>query len=423
VEAPVQVNRRRKEMSEETRKQVYQALLARSKNGKLAKKDTRIVATRFGLHIQAVRRLWNRGKTQLANGIPVVVSSRKKGRCGRKAVPVNLEVLRNIPLKERMTIEDVCSKLNMSKWKVQRLLKKGFLRRHSSSIKPYLTNNNKKARLKWCVDMIEKDLHGDPRFKDLFDIVFMDEKWFFLSQKSEKYYLLPEEDDPHRTCKNKNYIPRLMFLCVCARPRFRDGECIFDGKIGCFPLVTYEPAQRGNERTGRVRGDLVMKPITSITRDVIRDFMINKVLPAIRAKWPREDVGKPIYIQQDNAPTHLKLDDPDFCEAAKQHGFDIRLICQPPNSPDFNILDLGFFRAIQAIQYKKNAKTVEDLVPAVQQVNSSINSLDFIVLHFGFLLTDAFFNTCFAVIHGVQSTQGKPNICNPPNCFDGSHED
>ena len=43
--------------------------------------------------------------------------------------------------------------------------------------------------------------------------VFIDEKWFYLTQKSEKYYLLPEEDDPHRTCKNKNYIPRLMFLC------------------------------------------------------------------------------------------------------------------------------------------------------------------------------------------------------------------
>ncbi len=150
-----------------------------------------------------------------------------------------------------------------------------------------------------------------------FDFVFIDEKWFYLHKKSKKYYLLPEEDDPHQTCKNKNYIPRLMFMCVCARPRFRDGNCIFDGKIGCFPLVTYEPARRGNERTDLVRGDLVMKPITSITRDVIRDFMINKVLPAIRAKWLREDVGKPIFIQQDNAPSHLKLDDPVFCEAAK----------------------------------------------------------------------------------------------------------
>jgi hypothetical protein len=92
------------------------------------------------------------------------------------------------------------------------------------------------------------------------------------------------------------------------------------------------------------------------------------VLPNIRAKWPREDVDKPIFIQQDNAPTHLKLDDPEFCEHAKQEGLDIRLICQPPNSPDFNILDLGFFRAIQAIQFKKNEKTLEALVTPVQQV-------------------------------------------------------
>jgi hypothetical protein len=99
---------------------------------------------------------------------------------------------------------------------------------------------------------------------------------------------------------------------------------------------------RGNQRTGHVRGDLVTKPIQSITRGVMREFMINKVLPAVRAKWPREDVGRPIFIQQDNAPTHLKLDDPVFCEATKQEGFNIHLICQPPNSPDFNILDLVF---------------------------------------------------------------------------------
>jgi len=77
-------------------------------------------------------------------------------------------------------------------------------------------------------------------------------------------------------------------------------------------------------------------------------------------------VNKPIFIQQDNAPSHLREIDPVFCEAPKPEGFDIHLICQPPNSLDFNILDLGFFRAIQAIQYKKNEKTIQDLVPAVQ---------------------------------------------------------
>jgi hypothetical protein len=96
-----------------------------------------------------------------------------------------------------------------------------------------------------------------------------------------------------------------MFLCVYARPRFRDGECIFHGKISCFPLVTYERAQRGNVATGRVRGDMVMKPIQNITRDVIRGFMINQVLRAISAKWPREDVNNPIYIQQDNTSSKV----------------------------------------------------------------------------------------------------------------------
>ena len=64
-------------------------------------------------------------------------------------------------------------------------------------------------------------------------------------------------------------------------------------------------------------------------------------------------MGKPIFIQQDNTPSHFKLDYPVFCEAVKQEVFDIRLICQPPDSLDFNIIDLGFFRGIQAIQDSK----------------------------------------------------------------------
>jgi hypothetical protein len=75
-----------------------------------------------------------------------------------------------------MTLEDVCMKLNMSKWKIQKYLKKGLLRCHSSSIKPYLTEANKRSRLKWCVDMIKRDLLDDPRFKALVDFVFIDEK-------------------------------------------------------------------------------------------------------------------------------------------------------------------------------------------------------------------------------------------------------
>ena len=161
----------------------------RSKNGKLGKKDTTIVASQFGVKIRSVQRIWKQGKNQLAQNIPVVVANLKKGRCGPKAIPIDWEQLRNIPHKQRMTIEDVSSRLGVSKAKIQRALKKGLIRRHSSSVKPYLTDANKKTRLKWCIDMIDQGLVDDPKFKDLFDFVFIDEKWFYLTQKSERYYL------------------------------------------------------------------------------------------------------------------------------------------------------------------------------------------------------------------------------------------
>ena len=83
---------------------------------------------------------------------------------------------------------------------------------------------------------------------------------------------------------SKSKIPKIMFLCVTARPRFdEEGACIFNGKIGCFPLVTFEHAKRSS--VNRPAGTIEAKPIATITRDVIREFMISSVLTAIRARW------------------------------------------------------------------------------------------------------------------------------------------
>ena len=97
-------------------------------------------------------------------------------------------------------------------------------------------------------------------------------------------------------------------------------------------------------------GVMVTKAMTSVTKEISRQFLINKVLPAIKEKWLAEERGMSIFIQQDNARTHVAVNDPAFVEAAQADGWDIRLTCQPPNSPD--LLDLGFFAAIQALFYK-----------------------------------------------------------------------
>src|SRR5690349_1607478 len=120
---------------------------------------------------------------------------------------------------------------------------------------------------------------------------------------------------------------------------------MFPGKAGIWPFVTKEPAKRNSKN--RKAGELVTKPVI-VTKEIYSEMLISNVLPAIRDQWPRCSAKRPIFIQQDNAKPHLSVNDPRFIEAASADGFDIRLRCQPPNSSDMNVLDLGFFNAIQA---------------------------------------------------------------------------
>jgi len=80
----------------------------------------------------------------------------------------------------------------------------------------------------------------------------------------------------------------------------------------------------------------------------MRSYLIGKVLKAIVRRWPRELRGQTIYIQQDNAPSHVPGDDEEFAMAVAQIGLDIQLVNQPANSPDLNVLDLGFFASLQS---------------------------------------------------------------------------
>lgn len=53
--------------------------------------------------------------------------------------------------------------------------------------------------------------------------------------------------------------------------------------------------------------------------------------------------------------------------AASQNGFDIRLMFQPANSPDLNVLDIGFLRSIQTLQDKECTKNVDELIHVVEK--------------------------------------------------------
>ena len=53
-------------------------------------------------------------------------------------------------------------------------------------------------------------------------------------------------------------------------------------------------------------------------------------------------------LQQDGTKSHILDDDEEFKKVVDRIGLNLTMYTQSPNSLDTNILDLGFFRAIQS---------------------------------------------------------------------------
>ncbi|GMJ01565.1 hypothetical protein HRI_003825700 [Hibiscus trionum] len=112
-----------------------------------------------------------------------------------------------------------------------------------------------------------------------------------------------------------------------------------------------------------------IKPHTNAIKPYLTDankkarlhFCLSMLEPAIRAKWPSSS-DKRIFIQQDNAKPHIDIDDEQFLQAASVGDFNFQLFFQPPNSPDLNVLDLGYFRAIQSLQHQESPTNIDELV-------------------------------------------------------------
>ena len=74
-----------------------------------------------------------------------------------------------------------------------------------------------------------------------------------------------------------------------------------------------------------------------------------------------------IWLQRDGAKSHILDDDMEFKEAVDKISLDLTVYTQSPNSPDTNILDLGFFRAKQSFNDDCPANE-EELIKSVEKV-------------------------------------------------------
>ncbi|CAN0107407.1 unnamed protein product [Discosporangium mesarthrocarpum] len=113
--------------------------------------------------------------------------------------------------------------------------------------------------------------------------------------------LHPEEGSPKPPwAQNKQFITKVVFLAAVARPRMVPNGVWFDGKIGIWPIVDTVAAMCSSKN--RKVGSMMLKPAT-ISVERYKELMIDKVIPAIKARMPRPP-GHTILVHQDGAKPH-----------------------------------------------------------------------------------------------------------------------
>ncbi|ETW06272.1 hypothetical protein H310_02567 [Aphanomyces invadans] len=106
----------------------------------------------------------------------------------------------------------------------------------SSYVKPYLTEANVQARLKFAMSHLEPSSSENHLFNDMHNYVHIDEKWFYLTKVKKRFL-------------------RVTFLAAVARPRYDYSKCqMFDGKISVWPFMSYS-----RDRFGHVASFVVAK--------------------------------------------------------------------------------------------------------------------------------------------------------------------
>ncbi|KAF0719487.1 hypothetical protein AaE_010451 [Aphanomyces astaci] len=357
---------------------LYHELLQHKENGRLPYGKGKELMQQYGLSKQTLSKIWKAGQESKARTGLANVAIKKKGRCGRprRRSIKDLEVaIKAVPAHLRLTLRSLAVSSGIAPTTLWRLLQSKKLRRRTSHLKPMVTepmvtDKHKADRVVFARSFLRQCRDG-MMWHDMMDRVHIDEKWFYVTMVKRRYYLWHDEDLPVRKCSSKRHIIKVMFLTAVARPRYDHGsKTMWDGKIGMWPFVSEVPAQRTSKN--RPRGTMVTAPIT-VTKSVYRDFLVNKVVRRIKQVWPgRRDV--PVYIQQDNARPHVQVDDVAVATAGTTGGWRIQLVAQPAMSPDFNVLDLGFFNSIQALQHRQVVTCIDDLVAAV---HAAFDELDF----------------------------------------------
>ena len=201
---------------------------------------------------------------------------------------------------------------------------------------------------------------------------------------------------PKQPTKSRGHTPKIMLSVVIARPEKKVGVGFYGGKVALIRCTKDVVVKRNskNHKKGST-----YKKYTSLNSRMFKDQVTKQIFPNIKRntsllhkserfarqlkakdqnyKLPQGCKWSDLFFQLDNAPPHCKKSRRRFLPMIRKaggrnilsgsyYGPKIRLVFQPPDSPDLNVLDLGFFTNFW-IKIHKILKE-NDLIPSVDDI-------------------------------------------------------
>ncbi|RLN61112.1 hypothetical protein BBP00_00005623 [Phytophthora kernoviae] len=215
---------RKRNLTNEERLEMAAFLFKNSQGeGRLPRSAITAAADKFKVHRNTASRIWNLMKPALDRGavaeaMTVSVLSRKRGNCGRKKKDYSAEMerVKQLPADQRGSLRALSSAVGVPRTTLFRLLRDKETMSEpgdqgnpacsvkltiTDTIKPPLSEKNKRERLRFCYSK----LRPNGLFDDMFNVVHVNTKWCSL----------PSTRDAKKA--------KVMFLVAVARPQ-RDVE-------------------------------------------------------------------------------------------------------------------------------------------------------------------------------------------------------
>ena len=200
--------------------------------------------------------------------------------------------------------------------------------------------------------------------------VDLDEKLFKTKETCIELKVPPGVDVEEMRLISKTQVPGVMFLVVVGKPSLYS-----DGKIALLRVAGEKEALRKSKN--HEKGDVYPEDCT-MTAEIFHDMVTQKVMPEVHKRYPHK---KMVIIQQDNASPHTGH---HMLARLNAHGktFSNPTLAfepQPARSPDTNICDLAFFRALfkhvkKLRRLDRSAFDKEQLVADVEQAWADFDS-------------------------------------------------